>query len=110
MNTKRRSLGAALEMTDDKMAFIKGSLLPIVDAVETPTPKVSLVELTESQELNAAPSFARSVPMPVLAEEPDIEAKAPSGQPQRRSRVRNSSASMQTQRREWLEWLTSWFH
>lgn len=89
MNTKRRSLGAALEMTDDKMAFIKGGVPPIVDAVESPAPKVSLVELAESQELNAAPPSARSVQMPVLDEEPDIESKAPSGQPQKRSRVRN---------------------
>ena len=90
MNTKRRSLGAALEMSDDKMAFIKGGVPPIVDAVETPTPKASLVELTESQELSVAPPSARSAPMPLLDEEPDIEAKATSGQPQRRSRVRNS--------------------
>jgi hypothetical protein len=77
-------------MSDEKMAFIKGSVPPVVEAAETPTPKVPLVEPAESLELNAETSSARAVPMPLLNEEPDIDAKAPSGQPQRRSRVRNS--------------------
>ena len=66
MNTKRRSLGAALEMSDDKMAFIKGGVPPIVDAVETPVPKVPLVEPAESLELNAETSSAWAVPTTVV--------------------------------------------
>ncbi len=80
--SKRRTLGTALAMSDEKKAFIKGGLP--VTPLETETPKV--VELAKSQELVMA-----SVETSVALTSPEtLTAMASNIQSPKRSRVRNS--------------------
>lgn len=54
MNTKRRSLGAALDMSDEKMAFIEGGIpavIPSIASLDQQKQMEPVVELRESQEI-----------------------------------------------------------
>ena len=89
MNTKRRTLGAALDMLDERMAFIKEGILALVPPIANPSPNSTVVELTKSQELK----FASSDPEPFRepGDEPIVEAHSPqTAQSSRRNRTRNS--------------------
>lgn len=89
MNTKRRSLGAALDMSEEKIAFINGGIPSLVPPIANPTQNATVVELTESQELKVA--SAKSAPIREPEEGPTVEAQTlPMAQTPRRSRVRNS--------------------
>ena len=89
MNTKRRTLGAALDMSDEKMAFIKGGIPSLVPPNANPSPNSTVVELTKSQELKVV--SAEPAPIREPEEEPIVEAQTPpTAQSPRRSRIRNS--------------------
>ena len=89
MNTKRRSIGAALDMSDEKMAFIKGGIPSLVPPIANSSPNSTVVELTKSQELKVA--SAEPAPIREPEDEPVVEAQSPpTAQTPRRSRVRNS--------------------
>lgn len=92
MNTKRRTLGAALDMTDEKMAFIKGGLPAVVPPIASPDMKKqteTVVELRESQEIKVEspqPSPTREQHEETITDPQPL----PIPQTPRRSRLRNS--------------------
>lgn len=89
MTTRRRSLGAAIDMSDEKVAFIKGGLPAVAPSISNLHPNATAFDRMESQERKVS----ESEPAPIRKNEeaPIVEAQTPpTAQTSRRSRTRNS--------------------
>ena len=90
--SKRRTLDTAMDMSDEKMAFIKGGLPSIPRSEGKPMHVESQIESTASQETKVDSKYSASISKSHNGEEePNEEISAASTVPiSRRSRVRSS--------------------